>query len=371
MTTPIAPANSDIPLELIFARLSCPFPRVSITGDLSDGLIISQPKICLKCTMRECKGFHVAEPSLGLFHKICPRGLSILVFSFPFGRVVANGIIENFLNTECKSHFKKKLRSQKINFEKAKAWCDSIMSLDKLVGPILETRVNESIQSLHDIGTAVQLVQARANKIIQKHPGKTDEEKIEYADPDLKALFKSVMLLTRHLDMSSIIANPEAASFGQKHPMPVYKVFDLLCRLYQEIAHVRNKHIELNGISHKKPRAYNSFETLALVLIDNAVKYCDGGSSLTIQINDVKDGVKVVVENPGLLVPIEYQGRIFDKGFRTPQAKHQHAAGRGLGLYIAKTIAKAHGFVVQYIALRGGTSDSKKGINSFRFTIPD
>jgi len=153
----------------------------------------------------------------------------------------------------------------------------------------------------------------------------------------------------------------------------IYKVFDLICRLFKEVAHWDGgKHINLYGSSFKTPPVYNSFETLALILIDNAVKYCEKGGSINIAINDVRQGVSVSVENPGSLVPEEFRNKIFEKAFRTPNAKSLQSAGRGFGLYIANIIAKVNDFQVEYVPLRtGGSANPGVGINAFRFTVTD
>lgn len=363
-------SNQNLELELI--ESSMPFPSVSITGELRNGLIIDQPKICKKCKHKECKDFRDSEGD-SIKHVECTRGMSVIVFPFSSGCLVANGLIEMTLNRKASPTLKKQNRTQKVNYETAVRWWTSANSTASIVNTALERRVRESIQGLHDIGTAVGLVRSCADHIIRGYPGSSDYERIEAAPDDMKALFKSVLLLGRHLEMSSIISNPEAASFGQKKPTPIYKVFDLMRNLFEQVAHNdQGKHIALHGSSFKTPITYHSFQTLALVLVDNAVKYCEPGDWVNINVNDVNEGVKVSIENRGPLVKEEYRNLIFDKGFRTPLASKMQASGRGLGLYIASIIAKIHDFQLEYVPLLSGTSsDRKYGTNAFRFTVPE
>ncbi len=363
----------ELNLETELIRASNPFPWITENGELKDGVLFVQPKICRKCPHKECKNLQYSNDKEKIAHSVCPKGMSIMIFKFTFGNIISNGLIEMSLNKICKPIVKKHYKTQKVTFEAASRWYVTASSIGAVVNTILEKRVKESIQSLHDIFTAVRLVKTCATRIIKQYRGTSDDEKIESAPDDMKVLFKSVLLLTRRLEMSSIIANPEAAGFGQKRQMPIYKVFDLICKLFEEIAHWdKGKHIRITGSSFKTPPAYDSFETLVLVLIDNAVKYCSPGEWVTININDIKGGVSISVENPGPLVAEQYRKKIFEKGFRTPLAKDYHASGRGFGLYIASIIAKVHGFNLEYLGLRSGlSSDPSYGTNAFRFIIPD
>ncbi len=320
---------TEVNLELELIRACIPFPWVDSSGELRNGLIFEQPKICFKCREKECKSFSISKANEEVAHFVCPRGISVMVFKFPFGNIVSNGLVEMTLNKSCKPAIRKKYRSQKVQFASAEKWSRSVRSASSMLNAILDTRINESIQSLHDIVTAVRLVRSCATRIIQQYPGGSDDEKIESAPDDMKALFKSVLLLGRRLEMSSIIANPEAAGFGQKRPTPIYKVFDLICKLFEEVAHWDgSKHIHLFGSSFKTPPVYSSFETLALVLIDNAVKYCEKGGTVNVVIKDVNYGVSVSIENPGSLVPESFRNKNFEKSFRNPTANSLQSAGR-------------------------------------------
>jgi hypothetical protein len=240
----------DGSIELELAMAAIPYPSVDAAGVLHDGLWVVQPQICIKCKDKECAILHAAEWRDQVAHCTCKKGMSVMTFAFSFGRIVANGLIEMSLNNQASPQVKKQNRSQKVRFTMAQTWYRSVCSAGIAAQSSIEKRISEGIQSLHDIGTAVRLVRSCASRIVNQYPGRSDDEKIESAPPEMKALFKSVLLLGRRLDMSSILANPEAASFGQKRPTPVYKIFDLLCRLHRELAHLDGgKHINLDTVA--------------------------------------------------------------------------------------------------------------------------
>jgi signal transduction histidine kinase len=76
-------------------------------------------------------------------------------------------------------------------------------------------------------------------------------------------------------------------------------------------------------------------------LLDNAVKYSPAGSAVAVSVASDGDDVVVTVADSGPGIPPEHHGLIFEKFGRT---KIRGAKpGTGLGLFIARSIAEAHG----------------------------
>jgi two-component system sensor histidine kinase KdpD len=77
-------------------------------------------------------------------------------------------------------------------------------------------------------------------------------------------------------------------------------------------------------------------------LIDNALKYSPPGSPIdvTAELKDNRVIIRVRDRGPG--IPERERERIFDKFYRRQTTK-AHVPGSGLGLYIAREIARAHG----------------------------
>ena len=77
-------------------------------------------------------------------------------------------------------------------------------------------------------------------------------------------------------------------------------------------------------------------------LIDNALKYSPPGApiEITAALNDRR--LVIRVRDHGSGIPVRERERIFDKFYRW-QGSTQHVPGTGLGLHIAREIARAHG----------------------------
>jgi len=76
--------------------------------------------------------------------------------------------------------------------------------------------------------------------------------------------------------------------------------------------------------------------------LDNACKYSDLGSTVTVTIDDQDDVIAIRVSNTGSSISLVERHRVFDRYYRGTEARNL-ASGSGLGLYVARKIALAHG----------------------------
>jgi signal transduction histidine kinase len=78
-------------------------------------------------------------------------------------------------------------------------------------------------------------------------------------------------------------------------------------------------------------------------LLDNAVKYSPAGEEVTVNAFQQNSCVRIEVSDRGPGVPADQQRVIFEKFGRGQTAGSPGKPGTGLGLYIARSIAEAHG----------------------------
>ncbi len=76
--------------------------------------------------------------------------------------------------------------------------------------------------------------------------------------------------------------------------------------------------------------------------LSNASKYTQPGGHITLHAYVQDDGLHIEVQDNGQGIPLEAQGRLFERFYRVPGAKEE-IKGTGLGLAIVKSIAEAHG----------------------------
>jgi two-component system sensor histidine kinase BaeS len=78
-------------------------------------------------------------------------------------------------------------------------------------------------------------------------------------------------------------------------------------------------------------------------LIDNAVKYSSAGDDVDVAAFAETGVLRLEVRDHGPGVPLEQQRLIFEKFGRAPASGAAAKPGTGLGLFIARSIAEAHG----------------------------
>jgi two-component system sensor histidine kinase KdpD len=77
-------------------------------------------------------------------------------------------------------------------------------------------------------------------------------------------------------------------------------------------------------------------------LLDNACKYSEIGSNVTLSIDTNDDVIAIRVSNNGSSIPSIEKHRIFERYYRGTDARNV-VSGTGLGLYVARKIILAHG----------------------------
>ncbi len=98
-------------------------------------------------------------------------------------------------------------------------------------------------------------------------------------------------------------------------------------------------------------------------LVSNAIKYSPAGGEIRIGGWADRTRVTVYVADQGIGIPLEEQGKLFQRFYRVDSSLRRSTQGAGLGLYLCKSIVEAHG---GQIWLR---SEPGKGTTVF-FTLP-
>ncbi len=78
-------------------------------------------------------------------------------------------------------------------------------------------------------------------------------------------------------------------------------------------------------------------------LLDNAIKFNRREGKIVLSTDQSPEGVTVTVEDTGVGIPEEAQGRVFERFFRVDKTRSKELGGTGLGLAIVKRIMEAHG----------------------------
>jgi PAS domain S-box-containing protein len=98
-------------------------------------------------------------------------------------------------------------------------------------------------------------------------------------------------------------------------------------------------------------------------LIDNALSYNKKEGNVFLKISKKEKDIEIIVKDNGIGIPLHQQKQIFTKLFRADNVKKNIIEGKGLGLYIVKSILEYSGGKIWF------ESEEKKG-TTFFVSIP-
>lgn len=104
-------------------------------------------------------------------------------------------------------------------------------------------------------------------------------------------------------------------------------------------------------------------EEMIFNLLDNAIKFSPSGGPITIEMEVGDCETTVSITDPGVGIPADKLDRIFWKFHRLDSEDSRETYGHGLGLYITKGLAEAHGGRIWVESTEGHGS-------TFSFTLP-
>ena len=98
-------------------------------------------------------------------------------------------------------------------------------------------------------------------------------------------------------------------------------------------------------------------------LLDNALEHTPKGGTATVRVEEDVERVKVIVTGTGPGIPPDLLPHVFDRLSRADPSRSPGSGGRGLGLTIARGLARAHGGDIS-------AENLDQGGVSFTITIP-
>ncbi len=106
-----------------------------------------------------------------------------------------------------------------------------------------------------------------------------------------------------------------------------------------------------------------ALEQVVANLVDNAIKYCPSGASVTLAAHKVPGAVRIAVKDTGSGIDPKHLPRLFERFYRVDAGRSRDVGGTGLGLSIVKHLVEAMGGQVTV------ESEVGKG-SSFMLTLP-
>lgn len=165
----------------------------------------------------------------------------------------------------------------------------------------------------------------------------------------LEKLNGDLLLLTKE----DINSNLELTKFN------INKLLEDIESFYMDIAEVTSKKFSINN-KYKNiviTSDYNKLKRVFIILLENAFKYTGEKGEITIDIEDNYKNVKVSIKDNGIGISKKDQERIFDRFFRSEEAREKNINGSGIGLSLLKSICNSLDIKVKVESVQGKGSE--------------
>lgn len=177
--------------------------------------------------------------------------------------------------------------------------------------------------------------------------------------PEVNPLSNSIPLLEtpqRTLDQSSFLLPSSTATL---HPVDLTEILIPLLNTAQAISIERGLEL-VNHLPPDIPLVEGDLAALREILnnlIDNALKYTVKGGTVQLNLERHDHMLGIAIQDTGVGIPLEVQGRIFERHYRGIQAQSD-IPGTGLGLAIAQELATKMGGEIELISPNNLADDS-------------
>jgi two-component system sensor histidine kinase SenX3 len=153
--------------------------------------------------------------------------------------------------------------------------------------------------------------------------------------------FRVARVIDDLLDLSRL----EAEETARHEPVRVLDVVGQAADQVRPAAELRGVRLECGGVPRTLtvPGERRQLVSALANLLDNAVKYSGGGS--TVEVTARTDGttVDVTVRDSGIGIPTRDLDRVFERFYRVDRGRGRDTGGTGLGLSIVRHVASNHG----------------------------
>ncbi|HEU5347050.1 MAG TPA: HAMP domain-containing sensor histidine kinase, partial [Ktedonobacterales bacterium] len=132
---------------------------------------------------------------------------------------------------------------------------------------------------------------------------------------------------------------------GRREPVELDQLAMEVFRQGKALVQARRKNIQFSVLNLEPVTVEGDpgqLRQLALILIDNAIKYTPAGGKIRIAVTRNGSFAAFSVSDTGIGIPLDARPHIFERFYRADLARDRDQQGSGLGLSIGKWIAETH-----------------------------
>jgi heavy metal sensor kinase len=209
-------------------------------------------------------------------------------------------------------------------------------------------QINDNIA--HDLRSPLARIRGMAEAGVVS--GRLDAEATELAGGVVEECDRLLQMINTMLDISETEAGVQALNLSR---VDVAAQATGLLELFRDMAAEKGIRIETQ-LAPLQPILADprKLQRLLANLLDNAVKYTPPGGRVRFELEQDASETRLRVADTGPGIPAADLPHIFERFYRADRSRH--APGNGLGLSLARAIARAHGGDIRVSTAEGGGS---------------
>jgi two-component system sensor histidine kinase SenX3 len=183
--------------------------------------------------------------------------------------------------------------------------------------------------------------------------------------PLAELMVKEAERLSRIVDDLLDLSLIETQESPRREPIPVSVLLEGALDRVAPAAQSAGIVIEVDNAAAEALVACDRLQMISAIgnLLDNAVKYSEHASTVTLTTAVAPPDLVITVADEGIGIPSRDLERIFERFYRVDHARSRETGGTGLGLAIVRHVVHAHGGVVSVESVEGQGS-------TFRIAVP-
>jgi signal transduction histidine kinase len=209
----------------------------------------------------------------------------------------------------------------------------------------LRPELEKNLAFLHDYRQFVSRVKQQINVVLQTRYGSGEiESLLAKAFPAEAAIYWASSLMTEKLQTAFHLLHPERLQSREKVLLRLHGMVTKYVRIYQAGFAEKGVKLEVTGESLGQIRADpTALGVIPQTLLDNALKYAQNGSKVTVSFKEFEEFIILEVASYGPRIEADEKEKIFDLFYRGRNAVKEQEEGTGFGLPLAQFVAKSIG----------------------------
>jgi K+-sensing histidine kinase KdpD len=225
----------------------------------------------------------------------------------------------------------------------------------------LDTMRTEFLANVsHELRTPLAVIKGSANSLLQTDVIFDEQTRREF----LVSIDKDADTLTHLVDDLLTMSRLEANALEvNRKPRTVVEIFDSVKDRLENLT-VKH-HLRINIPDSIPPVVVDDIRIGEVLtnLVENAVKFSDENTKITIDAHHAGNEVIISVKDEGIGIPPELHEKVFERFFQGNGHKTGRRKGTGLGLAICRGIVEAHGGKIRVASQNGRGA-------KFSFSLP-